>query len=333
MKALKLTLSAAALAAITLAAGCTPTGSDSTSKARQPAGVEQYIAGAQAYGRGDVRGAEQTLRQAVVENPNLIAARNLLGDLYRKQGDYHQAAAQYQALIQLDPYGPQNHYKLGLSYHFLKRIQDAIDSYQRSLALDPDYGPANASLGAAYLSEGKVPQAIEKLEHATRTTPDSAAAWSNLGLALDGAGQYQRAETAYRTALELDDQPSTRLNYANNLISQGRPTDAIAILESVINRANSPIAQKRLGDAYAATKDYAAADTAYQSALKMNPRYTGAINAQASILIDRYRAGAQLDTELREQAVKLWKQSLSIDPTQTQVRQLVDAWGNSSVFK
>jgi tetratricopeptide (TPR) repeat protein len=114
----------AALCALALA-GCTQQKAGGSS---QPRAVKGYVAAVEAKQRGDTAGAIRSLEDATQANPDLTMARDMLGDLYRAGGQYEKATVQYEALVQLDPYTALNHYKLGVSYHFLQRLQEAATS-------------------------------------------------------------------------------------------------------------------------------------------------------------------------------------------------------------
>ena len=119
--------------ALTLVGGCTS--ESHVGDTSPPRGVEYYVAGMKAYRAGDQKTAQARFEQATSVNPNLRMARSMLGDMYRAQGQYERAREQYEILVRLDPYDPENHYRLGVTYQFLRKIQDAIASYLRASTL------------------------------------------------------------------------------------------------------------------------------------------------------------------------------------------------------
>src|SRR3954464_5220427 len=80
-------------------------------EAMRPKGVDLYVAGVKAYQAGDQKLAQSRFEQATQINPNLRMARSMLGDIYRSQGEYERARQQYEILVKLDPYDPENHYR------------------------------------------------------------------------------------------------------------------------------------------------------------------------------------------------------------------------------
>ena len=110
-------------------------------------GVDSYVKAVQAYNAGNKDRAVENLVVATRTNPDLIMARLMLGDIYREGGDYNKAVTQYESLVKLDPYTWSNFYKLGVTYQFLQRLQDAAKSYTHALKLNPDDPNSNMNLG------------------------------------------------------------------------------------------------------------------------------------------------------------------------------------------
>ena len=287
-------------------------------------GINLYADGAQAYRRGDKEQARVTLERAVQENPNLRMARVMLGDIYRAKGDYANAAAHYGAASRLDPYTLTNHYNLGVMNQLLRRFQDAAAAYLKALDLDPRDLRSNMNLGTVYLALGQLDESINYLERATMIKPDSAEAWSNLGVAYDASGRISLAEQAYRRALELDGAPvATMQNLGSNLVSQGKPNEAIAVMREVVQRSDTPSAHKRYGDALALGKQYDAALEEYAKALRLNDKYYPAMNEKGFVLLRQYQAGMELDRDKLKEAVSLWKTSLRLNPQQPRIQEAV----------
>jgi Flp pilus assembly protein TadD len=59
-------------------------------------------------------------------------------------------------------------------------------------------------LGTEYLKTGQIPEAVHALDQAVTLLPHDASNHANLGLALACKGQYDRAESELKQALDLD---------------------------------------------------------------------------------------------------------------------------------
>ena len=116
-----------------------------------------YVQGVLAYQSGDTAKAMTNLQDAVNKNNDLVMARSMLGDLYRSRSDYECRPRAVRSVARLDPYDYSNHYRLGLVYQFLDRLQEAAASYLKALNLKPDDAPSNMSLGTVYSSSSIEP--------------------------------------------------------------------------------------------------------------------------------------------------------------------------------
>jgi superkiller protein 3 len=298
-----------------------------------PEAVEFYVRGEQLRRQGNLRGAEEEYRAAVQRNPNLRMPHNRLGDIYKQRGDYEQAARHYEAVSRLDPYDPQGHYNLGVAYHFLNQLQDAAAAYLRALNLNPRDVTSNMNLGLVYLALDQPDDAVKYLQRATELDPKSAVAWSNLGVAMDARGESARAETAYRRSLELDSNATTTLqNLAANLLSQEKPGEAIAVMEQVVDRADTAGTRKRYADALVAGGRFDEAVRQYDIALKRDPRYYPAMNEKAFVLIRQYRDGLELDDDKRQGAIALFRQSLKLNANQPTIKRQLEKAENPQLF-
>lgn len=313
-----------------LGAGCA---AQKPAAADRPAGVDFYVQAVQAQRAGNADQATDLLEKAVAANPDLRLAHVQLGDIYRAKGDYSRAATHYEVATRLDRYTLSNHYNLGVAYQLLNRLQDAAKAYLEALQLNPRDLKSNMNLGLVYLALGQTDDGIAYLKRATQIDPSYAPAWSNLGVALDAQQNYSQAESTYRKALELDSTNlATQQNLAQNLISQNKAPEAIAILEQVLRRDESPPIRRRYAEALSLNKKYDDALAQLDLALKADPNYTPAMNEKANTLIRRYVDGLELDESLHQKAIELWQSSLKINPNQPRVIEQLRKWQNPGMF-
>lgn len=325
-------LGALSAGAAVLAVGCQSQSPQTQGVSAAPPGIDHYVSGAMALRDGDRAAAETHLNQAVQINPDLRMAHEMLGDMYRQDGKLELAQPHYEAASRLDPYNANNWYYLGLVDQLLSRVHDAILAYLQALQLEPQNANCNMNLGVAYLSVGQPDDSVKYLTIATQDSPQSADAWSNLGVALDSQGQPGRAETAYRQALELQPNDTVVMqNLGSNLITQGKGNEAIAVFEQLIQKADSPVARKRYGDALCQVHRDDDAVAQYDKALAARPNYYPAMSAKAFALIDAYHQGLELDESKRHAALDLWQASLRVHPNQPRVAAALKQWQTVSI--
>ena len=301
--------------------------------ARDNSALDAYVQGVMAYQKGDNDKAMANLQDAVSKKNDLVMARSMLGDLHRSRSEYDAAREQYEVVTRLDPYEHQNHYRLGLVYQLLERLQDAAASYLTALNLKPDDGPSNMSLAAVYYSLNQPQDAVRYAERAVQVDPKSAAAWVNYGLILDAVREYPKAEGAYRKAVDLDSSDSLmRLYLGENLLTQGKYGEARSVLAELVKVQDQPVYRKRLGDAYAGEGNLAEAMNQYRTILKQDPNYYPALNAIGETYIVQYRKGAGLDDAKRKSALDAWQQSLAINRAQPRISALMQQYTKAPLF-
>lgn len=303
------------------------TGCDNTAKLPPSAATTAYAEGALAYRSGNAALAKTRLTDATRQDPELINARTLLGDMFRAEGDYKAALEQYEVVVKLDPYSSSSYYRLGLAYQFLERFLEAKNAYLKALEIKPSDADTSMNLGLVCLALGDLPAAMQYTKAATELGPTNPDALANHGVVLDAVGDHVGAQRAFLGSLELSgDKPSTLLNLAQSYLAQARGPQAQEILERLLKSSDSAIARKRLGDAHALQGHASDAVAQYEVALRLDPRYYPAMNEAGRVIIQRYRAGNELDESLRLAALGYWNRSLAIAPTQPLVQALVRQW-------
>jgi len=307
-------------------AGSRPSGTDIQA-------IDLYVQAVDAYHHGDRATAMAKLTTATQQNPDLLMAQSMLGDLYREQGLYSQALPHYETLATLDPYGTTTQYRLGLTNQFLNRLQQAAAAYLKSLDLHPRDPKSATNLGLVYMALGKMDDALEYTKKATEFDPKSASVWSNYGVVLDATGQTSEAEQAYRKSLELNRANEAILvNLGANLTRQKKSTEAINVLSQAVRHFDNAVTHKLYADALASGEKIDEALKEYDIALKKDPRYYPAMNQKADLLAHQYRAGLELDEHLKAAAIALWKQSLFINPQQPRIQATLQEWTTQRLF-
>lgn len=301
---------------------------------QESSALKSYVQGVMAYQKGDTEKAMANLQEAVAKKDDLVMARSMLGDLYRARSDYDSARQQYEVVARLDPYEYSNHYRLGLAYQLLERLQEAAASYLKALNLKPEDAPSNMSLGTVYYALNQPQEALRYAERAVQYDPKSAAAWVNYGLILDANTDFAKAEGAYRKSVDIDSSnPVTRLYLGENLLSQKKYGEARSVFAELARLQDSPLHRKRLGDAYAGEKNFAEAINQYQAALKLDPNYYPALNEIGAAYIADYKKGLELDDAKRKNALDAWQQSLAINRAQPRIMALVQQYSKQGLFQ
>lgn len=162
--------------------------------------------------------------------PRSIRANYQMAEHLMRSGDCAAAAPYYGRVLAIYPAFGMARYNLAACYEKLGRLDLAEPLYRDLFAANPgDRGLAQAVTAACEARKDWpcVADALRRFLATSRQGPTDAAAWLALGNALNRAGRVAEAESAYRRALELRDDATTRFNLAGTLVNLGRVKEAI----------------------------------------------------------------------------------------------------------
>ena len=121
--------------------------------------------------RGDLQTARRDLLMATQLEPAATRARERLGDVSMALKDYDEAAAHYQAFVELDDQNPHLLYKLALALQRSGRVARAVITLRRTIALSEPFAEAHYALGLCLHEQGRLEEARVALERATELSP------------------------------------------------------------------------------------------------------------------------------------------------------------------
>jgi len=207
-------------------------------------------------------------------NPAAVALNDSAAVLLA-QGNYRTAVSFLHRAIAIDSAYARAHYNLGVAYHQVNKMGNAVAEYEKAAQLRPFYYKPIYNLGLLYLSIGRLEDALVWLKRATkvRRSQESAAAHYNLGLVYRRLGDETAAEKSYREALRL--KPGyieARYNLALLRMRNRQYDQAVADFEKVaaLGFSKSKLF-KNLGVCYSRMGETAKAATAYEKAVELNP--------------------------------------------------------------
>jgi Flp pilus assembly protein TadD len=211
-------------------------------------------------------------------------------------------------------YGPAHEMTLidfaveeGTKYHKIRPISDLA-----ATAL------FYSNRGTEHLRRGEVEQALRWSEDAIKIDSAISPLWINYGVALRRAGAYDRAESAYRHALELDpSQFAAYQNLAALLRLQGRPKEALELLALTDRNGNrNPFSFLALGDLSLRHGRVDEAARFYRKAVRLNDS-----EAEPLAALGLFEAGFGDPNAAR----KLYRRASKLDPAEPRVTLLAHA--------
>ncbi len=98
---------------------------------------------------GNLSGAREELRAALVADELYGPARNTMGILYYRQKSYYEAAREFEQAAVLMPMiaAPRNN--MGMVYEAVGKLNEAAKAYEDALAIEPNNVEATANLARA----------------------------------------------------------------------------------------------------------------------------------------------------------------------------------------
>jgi len=134
------------------------------------------------------------IEQAIVLDPHIALAHNVLGFCYFRAGDYPRASDSYAEALRLDPANGLFAYDVALALERQNKITEAIPFAEKAAAAASPPPSAHYLLGKLYTKTGKLPDAIHELEIAIRLNPSMTEPCYLLARTYMQSGDVQKAQ-------------------------------------------------------------------------------------------------------------------------------------------
>ena len=164
---------------------------------------------ARALRAGQLGAAQNAMEQAVALSPRDSGYRQLLADIYLKQGRFASARTTYADVLELDP----SNVRAGLSVALIQIAQGNPRAAAARLGDLEGRAPA-ADLGLAYALAGRTDRAVQILENAARSPGATPRTRQNLALAYAMTGDWRRARAVAAQDLSPAELPARLQQWA-----------------------------------------------------------------------------------------------------------------------
>jgi tetratricopeptide (TPR) repeat protein len=192
-------------------------------------------------------GQTKTLAAGGERSSLLASSPETQGDVLVARGNYAAALDAYQ---QAWPRTAVTWNKVGVAYHHLFALDEALKSYKQALVIDPRYASAYNNLGAVYHGKREFALAEKAYKRAIKYEPRIAISYCNLGTTYFAESKYKKGIKAYRQALELDPDvfnPDRRAQIEESSSREQRVAIAYSLAEAYAGagRTNEALASLR----------------------------------------------------------------------------------------
>jgi tetratricopeptide (TPR) repeat protein len=129
----------------------------------------------------------------------------------------------------------QASYTVGIALMAADRLNEARQAFEEALRIDPNHADSWLNVGVSWYRQNNIGNAIAAMRRTLAVAPDHAGAAANLGAFLRLNGATEQGEALLDEFLKRNPNAAqVRINQAVALLSEGRPADALALLETAL---------------------------------------------------------------------------------------------------
>ncbi|MDH4206449.1 MAG: tetratricopeptide repeat protein [Desulfobacteraceae bacterium] len=216
--------------------------------------VSLNISGDNLYQNGDIDGAIEEFKTALLLDPSDINIHNSLGVCYGILGDYGKALKEFQAALKLDPDEVMALYNIGLVKMLTGKNSEALKYFlDADKKKEEDIFEVAFQIGRVYLDMGKSEMAKEFLEKAVKLNPESWSALHSLGECCTALNMTDEAISAYKKAIRQnpnDAESLSAIGYLFDLLGENPEITTIFCQQSIDIAPENGLYRYRLGSLY-----------------------------------------------------------------------------------
>jgi eukaryotic-like serine/threonine-protein kinase len=230
-----------------------------------PAAYEAYLKGRYAFEERTPEAFQDALgyfQKAIQEDKTFAAAYAGLADTYLSMSNYQlapgeslipKAKAAAEKALELDERLAQAHTSLAAIRMYHLEGGDIEGEFQRAIALDPGYAQGIHWYALYLAARGRKEESIREIKLARDIDPKSLIINANTGWVYYLAGDYDRAEEAEKSTIQMDPSFVSAHSYLGQVyLEKRRHEDAIREFQTALSLTPGDVAgQADLGQAYA----------------------------------------------------------------------------------
>lgn len=212
--------------------------------------------------------AIEAAHKAIALDPMHAAAQLSLANVLNLTGRSAEAIAAVDRAIELQPASDDAYRLRGRLLLQAGKADEGFASLQRAVSLRPTYWSNHEMLGFWLYRAGRLEEASASFQRVTELAPDFANGYRMLGTALHRLGRVEEAVGHYEHSVRLGPSAPAYTNLAYSYYEMGRYHDALTAYDEALKRdPRSPITHRNIGDVYVKLGRHAEARAAYQKAI------------------------------------------------------------------
>jgi tetratricopeptide (TPR) repeat protein len=174
------------------------------------------------YQNGQLEAATAVLKDALLLDPKDMEATFALGSVYLSQGRHTDALRVFKRLETEAPeFAPELYYNIGICYKNLDKPVLALEYMELAIEDDPSYFECLEVIGKLHLDAGRLPQAKKALLELLESDPGNIGAHHTLGVVYSKEQNWGQAIEEWETVLKLapnTDEALRELGWALNMV-------------------------------------------------------------------------------------------------------------------
>jgi tetratricopeptide (TPR) repeat protein len=215
--------------------------------------VSLNISGDIRYQNGDIDGAIQEFKTALLLDPSDVNVHNSLGVCYGILSDYDNALIEFQEAARLDPNEVMALYNLGLINMLTGDTEKALQYFLEAGEKEDDIFEITFQIGNVYLKMGQPEKAKKSFEKAVTLNSESGPAFRCLGECFNAMNMTDDAVSAYKKAIRQnpnDAESLSALGYLFDLLGENPEITTILCQQSIDIAPENGLFRHRLGNLY-----------------------------------------------------------------------------------
>ena len=216
-------------------------------------GVSLNISGDKLYEEGDLQGAIDEFKRALLIDPSNVNVHNSLGVCYGLLGDYEPAIKEFETVVSMEPEEHMALFNLGLVYALRNKPEEALRFLLKAEKINDSIYEIAFQSGKLYFESGDLANAKPFLERAAKLDPDSGGVYRYLGDCYAADNLQQDAISAYKKAIRYNPQDAASISALACLFDDRGENPEITLMfcrESVGISPENGLFRYRLGRLY-----------------------------------------------------------------------------------